>query len=59
MSELNDFGYVEKAFANIREVVEKQGDNIKAAAALMADAIKNDRLINVYAGGGHTTLAMG
>ena len=59
MSELNDFGYVEKAFANIWEVVEKQGDNIKAAAALMADAIKNDRLINVYAGGGHTTLAMG
>ena len=59
MSELNDFGYVEKAFANIREVVEKQGDNIKAAAALMADAIKNDRLINVYAGGGHTTLALG
>ena len=59
MSELNDFGYVEKAFANIRKVVEKQGDNIKAAAALMADAIKNDRLINVYAGGGHTTLAMG
>ncbi len=59
MSELNDFGYVEKAFANIREVVEKQGANIKAAAALMADAIKNDRLINVYAGGGHTTLAMG
>ena len=59
MSELNDFGYVEKAFANIREVVEKQGENIKAAAALMADAIKNDRLINVYAGGGHTTLAMG
>ena len=59
MSELNDFGYVEKALANIREVVEKQGDNIKAAAALMADAIKNDRLINVYAGGGHTTLAMG
>jgi uncharacterized phosphosugar-binding protein len=59
MSKLNDFGYVEKAFANIREVVEKQGDNIKAAAALMADAIKNDRLINVYAGGGHTTLAMG
>lgn len=59
MSELNDFGYVEKAFANIREVVKKQGENIKAAAALMADAIKNDRLINVYAGGGHTTLAMG
>ena len=59
MEPLNDFGYVEKAFANVREVLEKQADNIKAGAALMAEAIKNDRLINVYAGGGHTTLAMG
>ena len=25
----------------------------------MADAIQNDKLINIYAGGGHTTLAMG
>ena len=59
MSELNDFGYVAKAFANIQEVVEKQGGNIKKAASLMADAIQNDKLINIYAGGGHTTLAMG
>ena len=59
MAKLNDFGYVAKAFANIQEVVEKQGDNIVKAASLMADAIQNDRLINVYAGGGHTTLAMG
>lgn len=59
MEPLNDFGYVERAFANVREVLEKQADNIKAGAALMAEAIKNDRLINVYAGGGHTTLAMG
>ena len=59
MSEINDFGYVEKAFANIREVVEKQGTNIHRAAELMADAIRDDKLINVYAGGGHTTLAMG
>lgn len=59
MEPLNDFGYVEKAFANVREVLEKQADNIKTGAALMAEAIKNDRLINVYAGGGHTTLAMG
>ena len=56
---LNDYGYVEKAIANIREVAEKQEENIKAAAKLMADAIADDRLINVYAGGGHTTLAMG
>ena len=59
MSEINDFGYVEKAFANIREVVEKQGGNIHKAASMMADAICEDKLINVYAGGGHTTLAMG
>ncbi|NMA46912.1 MAG: sugar isomerase domain-containing protein [Lentisphaerae bacterium] len=56
---LNDFGYVEKAFANIREVMEKQGDNITRAAGMMADAIADDKLIHVYAGGGHTTLAMG
>ncbi|MBR2434502.1 MAG: sugar isomerase domain-containing protein, partial [Lentisphaeria bacterium] len=56
---LNDFGYVDNAIANIREVVAKQGDNISRAASMMADAIAEDKLINVYAGGGHTTLAMG
>lgn len=56
---LNDFGYVEKAFENIKQVVDKQGDNIKKAASLMADAIEADKLINVYGGGGHTTLVMG
>ena len=56
---IQDYGYIEKAIANIREVAEKQEANIKAAATLMADAIAADKLINVYAGGGHTTLAMG
>jgi uncharacterized phosphosugar-binding protein len=56
---MNDFGYVEKAFANIKLVKETQGENIKAAAKLMTDAIENDRLISVYGGGGHTTLVMG
>ena len=56
---LNDFGYVEKAFANIKRVVDEQGENIKKAASMMADAIENDKLINVYGGGGHTTLVMG
>lgn len=56
---LNDFGYVEKAFENIKQVVEQQGDNIKKAASLMADAIEADKLISVYGGGGHTTLVMG
>ena len=56
---LHDYGYVENAIKNIREVAEKQADNIHAAAELMADAIANDRLISVYGGGGHTTLCMG
>ena len=56
---LNDFGYVDKAFANIKRVVVEQGENIKKAASLMADAIAADKLINVYGGGGHTTLVMG
>ena len=56
---INDHGYIDKAVANIREVAEKQSGNIHKAAELMADAIEADRLINVYAGGGHTTLAMG
>jgi len=59
MTKINDFGYVAKAVANIQMVVEKQGDNIHRAAEMMADAIAADKLINVYAGGGHTTLAMG
>ena len=59
MSQLNDFGYVDKAVANIRKVAAEQADNIHRGAELMADAIRNDKLINVYAGGGHTTLAMG
>ena len=59
MTKLNDFGYVENAIANIRKVADEQADNIHRAAELMADAIQADKLINVYAGGGHTTLAMG
>ncbi len=59
MAQLHDYGYVENAVNNIREVCEKQAGNIQKAAALMADAIENDRLINVYGGGGHTTLVMG
>ncbi len=54
-----DFNYIDNAFANVRKVAEEQGENIHKAAELMADAITADKLINVYAGGGHTTLAMG
>jgi hypothetical protein len=56
---LNDFGYVEKAFANTKWVVNEQGENIKKATSMTVDAIERDKLINVYGGGGHTTLVMG
>lgn len=56
---LNDFGYIDKVFANINRVREEQAGNIRKAAELMADAIADDKLINVYGGGGHTTLVMG
>ena len=56
---LNDFGYLEKIIANLEKVKQEQGENIHRAASLMADAVQNDKLIHVYAGGGHTTLAMG
>jgi len=56
---INDFGYFEKVVKNLELVNETQQENIKKAASLMADAIAEDRLINVYGGGGHTTLVMG
>jgi len=59
MKELEDFGYLDKAVANLRRVKTEQADNIRRAGALMADAIAADRLISVYGGGGHTTLPVG
>ncbi|MDD6994752.1 MAG: sugar isomerase domain-containing protein [Candidatus Borkfalkiaceae bacterium] len=59
MEKLNDYGYFEFILKNLREINEKQADNIRKAAEIMADAIAQDRLINVYAGGGHTTLCVG
>lgn len=56
---MNDYGYFDKIQENFRLVNETQGENIRAAAALMTEAIKHDRLISVYGGGGHTTLCMG
>ena len=40
-------------FENLEKINETQSENIKKAASLMADAIEQDRLINVYGGGGH------
>lgn len=56
---INDFGYYQSIIKNLELVNATQGESIQAAAALMADAIAQDRLIHVYGGGGHTTLCMG
>ena len=56
---MNDYGYFASIQENFKKVNETQGENIKAAAQLMANAIAEDRLIHVYGGGGHTTLCMG
>ena len=56
---MNDFGYYKAIIENLEKVNATQSENIRKAAELMTDAIANDRLINVYGGGGHTTLAMG
>jgi len=56
---MNDFGYFESLLKNFAQVNETQGENIKKAASLMADAIENDKLISVFGGGGHTTLPVG
>lgn len=55
----DDLEYTKKAFENVQRVMTEQEANIKAAGKLMADAIEQDKLISVYGGGGHTTLAMG
>ena len=54
-----DKTYFLKIVENLEKINETQSENIKKAASLMADAIEQDRLINVYGGGGHTTLCMG
>ena len=55
----NDYGYFNTINENIKKVMEDQAENIELAAQAMADAIEQDKLINVYGGGGHTTLCVG
>ena len=54
-----DFGYFKAVLENLEKINDTQSENIQKAAALMCQAIKEDRLINVYGGGGHTTLPVG
>lgn len=58
-TQTEDMGYLQTAIGLMREVENEQLENIKKAADLMVGAIAEDRLIHVYGGGGHTTLAMG
>ena len=52
----NSNGYLPLTIELLNRVENEQYENIKAAGELMAQAIAEDRLINVYGGGGHTTL---
>ena len=45
-------GYLPLVIELLNKIETEQLDNIKTAAKLMADAIEDDRLINVYGGGG-------
>ena len=53
-------GYLPAVVELLNKIESEQYENIKAAAELMADAVQQDKLINVYGGpGGHTTLPVG
>lgn len=52
-------GYLSSVTELLNKIEAEQYENLRAAGRLMAEAIKNDRLINVYGGGGHTTLPVG
>ena len=54
-----DLGYLDATVALMRKIEAEQRENIEKAADLMVGAIAADRLIQVYGGGGHTTLVMG
>ncbi len=53
------FGYLETAIDLLKKIEDEQYDNIVKAATLMKEAIKHDKLIHVFGGGGHTTLPVG
>lgn len=52
-------GYLSTTISLLQRIEEEQYTNILAAAELMKEAIRKDRLIHVFGGGGHTTLPVG
>jgi uncharacterized phosphosugar-binding protein len=58
MEQQTDFRLLD-AYNKLANLIEQnQQAQLLAAAGKMADAIKDDRLIFIYGGGGHTTLVM-
>ena len=56
---MQDFGYFKTVVETMEKINATQGDAIHKAAQLMFGAIRDDKLIHVYGGGGHTTLPVG
>lgn len=55
----NSNGYLGTAIELLNRIENEQYENLRAAGLLMAEAVKDDRLISVFGGGGHTTLPVG
>ncbi|MGI9862958.1 SIS domain-containing protein [Moorella naiadis] len=49
--------YLNKIFEHLQKIHDEEGDAIKKAARLVADHIKEDKLVYVYGPGGHSNLA--
>ncbi len=56
---MQDFGYFKTVVETMEKINATQSDAIHKAAQLMFGAIRDDKLIHVYGGGGHTTLPVG
>lgn len=51
--------YITLACRRLRQIDESQRESIRAAGALLAEAVRQDRLIYLFGAGGHTSLAVG
>ena len=58
MKNKTDFRFLDIFNEIVRNVEDTENKSIRQAADKMAQAIKEDRLIYVFGGGGHTTLVM-
>lgn len=49
-------GYLTKIFEHLQRIHDEEADSIKKAAYVLADHIKQDKLVYVYGPGGHSNL---